>query len=175
MKPIMRRIGSVRPTTRTKLSFRNFVNRPPRVDSAPSICQISSRSLRYDLRSRPPAVATTRRSRPQDGRDHKTVGTEERAFMRLRIVLAGLLVPALANAQGGAPSLLPGERATVVTAIPGVIAADAKWELIWADFETADGIVGTADGGVLFAQEQTDTVRRLDVNGKEYVFVKDSF
>ena len=95
--------------------------------------------------------------------------------MRLGIVLACLLVPALANAQSSAPSLLPGERAAVVTAIPGVIAADAKWELMWADFETADGIVGTADGGVLFAQEQTDTIRRLDVKGKEYVFVKDSF
>jgi gluconolactonase len=93
--------------------------------------------------------------------------------MRLRVVLAVLLVPTLAAAQG-AP-LLPGERATTVTAIPGIIAADARWELIWADFETADGIVGTADGGVLFAQEQTDTIRKLDVKGKEYVFVKDSF
>jgi gluconolactonase len=88
--------------------------------------------------------------------------------MRLRIVLACLVVPMLAHAQGGTSSLLPGERAAVVTAIPGVIAADAKWELIWADFETADGIVGTADCGVLFAQEQTDTIRRLDANGKEY-------
>ena len=95
--------------------------------------------------------------------------------MRPGVVLAVLLVPTLVTAQSSAPSLLPGERAAVVTAIPGVIAADAKWELIWADFETADGIVGTADGGVLFAQEQTDTIRRLDVNGKEFVFVKDSF
>jgi hypothetical protein len=95
--------------------------------------------------------------------------------MRLRFVLACLLVPALAEAQGAASSLLPGERAAAVTAIPGVIAADAKWELIWADFETADGIVGTADGGVLFAQEQTDTIRKLDANGKEFVFVRDTF
>ena len=95
--------------------------------------------------------------------------------MRPGVVLAVLLVPTLVTAQSSAPSLLPGERAAVVTAIPGVIAADAKWELIWADFETADGIVGTADGGVLFAQEQTDTIRRLDVNGKEFVFVNDSF
>ena len=95
--------------------------------------------------------------------------------MRPGVVLAFLLVPTLVTAQSSAPSLLPGERAAVVTAIPGVIAADAKWELVWADFETADGIVGTADGGVLFAQEQTDTIRRLDVNGKEFVFVKDSF
>ena len=58
--------------------------------------------------------------------------------------------------------LLPGERETRITAIPGVVAADAKWQLIWADFETADGIVGTPDGGVVFAQEQTDTIRKLD-------------
>jgi len=96
--------------------------------------------------------------------------------MRLTVVFACLLVPALADAQQTSQlRLLPGERPAAVTAIPGVIAADAKWELIWADFETADGIVGTPDGGVLFAQEQTDTIRRLDVTGKEYVFVKDSF
>jgi len=54
---------------------------------------------------------------------------------------------------------LPGERAIVVTEIPSVIAAGTTWELVWADFETADGIVGTSDGGVIFAQEQTDTIR----------------
>ena len=45
--------------------------------------------------------------------------------MRLPVVLACLFVPVLAAAQSGPPSLLPGERAAVVTAIPGVIAADA--------------------------------------------------
>ncbi len=66
---------------------------------------------------------------------------------------------------------MPGERETTVTAIPGVVAAGAKWEIVWADFETADGIVGTADGGVLFAQEQTDTIRKLAPDGKEYIVV----
>ena len=65
--------------------------------------------------------------------------------MRLRVVLACLLVPALAHAQGSAHRhSCPASEPRSVTAIPGVIAADAKWELIWADFETADGIVGTA-------------------------------
>ena len=62
---------------------------------------------------------------------------------------------------------MPGERETNVTAIPGVVAAGAKWEIVWADFETADGIGGTPDGGVIFAQEQTDTIRKLDADGKE--------
>jgi gluconolactonase len=84
-----------------------------------------------------------------------------------------LLAPAFAHGQTAMP-LLAGEREAVVAAIPGVVAAGAKWEIVWADFETADGIVGTPDGGVLFAQEQTDTIRKLDAKGKEFVYVKDT-
>src|SRR5712671_5740117 len=83
-------------------------------------------------------------------------------------VSAALLQPA------GAQGLLPGEREAAVTAIPGVVAAGAKWDLIWADFKTADGIVGTADGGVMFAQEQTDTIRKLAPDGKEYTVIPDT-
>jgi gluconolactonase len=79
---------------------------------------------------------------------------------------------ALFLAQGVlAQTLLPGEREANVTAIPGVVAAGVKWQLIWADFETADGINGTPDGGVIFAQEQTDTIRKLDASGKEFTLV----
>ena len=90
-----------------------------------------------------------------------------------RVAIVGWLTFGMATtliAQG----LLPGERATTITAIPGVIAADAKWEIVWADFETADGIVGMPDGGVLFAQEQTDTIRKLDVKGQETVLLTDT-
>lgn len=66
-----------------------------------------------------------------------------------------------------------GERPATVSAIPGVIAAGSKWEFVWQDTKTADGIVGTPDGGVLFAQEQSDTVRKLDANHRESVFLSD--
>ena len=66
------------------------------------------------------------------------------------------------------------ERPAEVTAIPGVIAANAKWEMIWRDIKTADGIVSTPDGGVIFAQEQTDTIRKLDRKNHESVYVKDT-
>jgi gluconolactonase len=81
---------------------------------------------------------------------------------------AAALLAVLAIGSAAAQPLLPGERETSITAIPGVVAAGARWEIVWADFETADGIVGTADGGVLFAQEQTDTVRKLAADGREY-------
>lgn len=87
----------------------------------------------------------------------------------MRTCIGAVAVLCALAAPAGAQQPLPGERAAVVTAIPGVIAAGAAWELVWADFETADGIVGTPDGGVLFAQEQTDTIRRLDGAGNEYV------
>ncbi len=85
------------------------------------------------------------------------------------VVLTGAL-----SWSASAQQLLPGERAATVTEIPGVVAAGATWELVWADFNTADGIVGTPDGGILFAQEQTDSIRKLDANNKEYVFVADA-
>jgi len=91
---------------------------------------------------------------------------ERALFVGIAVLVA--IAPA-ANAQ-----MLAGERETVVTAIPGVIDAGAEWSLVWADFETADGIVGTSDGGVLFAQEQTDTIVKLDAEGNEFIFMKDA-
>jgi gluconolactonase len=66
------------------------------------------------------------------------------------------------------------ERSVEVTAIPGVIAAGAKWEMVWRDIKTADGIVSTPDGGVLFAQEQSDTIRKLDYRNRESVYVRNT-
>jgi len=85
-----------------------------------------------------------------------------------------LVVTTLSVGLTGAQQLLPGEREAVVTGIPGVIDAGTKWQLIWADFKTADGIVGTPDGGVIFAQEQTDTIRKIDVNNREYIYLTDT-
>jgi len=87
---------------------------------------------------------------------------------RASIVALIAALPVLSIGNARAQGLLPGERETSITAIPGVVAAGGKWEIVWADFETADGIVGTADGGVIFAQEQTDTIRKLAGDGKEY-------
>ncbi len=74
------------------------------------------------------------------------------------------------SAQG----LLPGEREAAITAISGVVAADAGWSLLWADFVTADGIVGTADGGVLFAQEQTDRIIKLSATGQQFTYLENT-
>jgi gluconolactonase len=66
------------------------------------------------------------------------------------------------------------QRDVAVPAIPDVIAAGAKWQLVWQGTDNADGIVGTSDGGLLFAQEQPNDIRKLDKNDKDSVYVKDT-
>jgi gluconolactonase len=73
-----------------------------------------------------------------------------------------------------AAQMLPGEREAHVTAIPGVVAAGAEWQRIWSDIYTADGIVGTPDGGVLFAQEQTDTIVKITADGREFILLENT-
>jgi gluconolactonase len=67
-----------------------------------------------------------------------------------------------------------GVREVTVTRIPGVIAAGAKWVLIWQGTDNADGIVGTSDEGLLFAQEQPKRVSKLDKGDNVSVFVEDT-
>ena len=59
-----------------------------------------------------------------------------------------------------------------VTEIPGVVAAGAKWTVAWQGTDNADGIVGTNDGGLLFAQEQPNQVSKLDAKDRVSVFIK---
>ena len=66
------------------------------------------------------------------------------------------------------------EKQVTVTAIPGVIAAGAKWKLVWQGPDNADGIIGTKDGGLLFAQEQPSTVGMLDPKDKFSTLVRDT-
>ncbi len=61
-----------------------------------------------------------------------------------------------------------------VTAIPGVVAAGAAWTVAWQGADNADGIVGTPDGGLLFAQEQPSQVSKLDANDRVSVFLRDT-
>ena len=65
-------------------------------------------------------------------------------------------------------------REVSVTEIPDVVAAGARWTVAWQGTDNADGIVGTADGGLLFAQEQPNQVSKLDRNDHVSVFVKDT-
>jgi gluconolactonase len=67
-----------------------------------------------------------------------------------------------------------GVREVTVTEIPSVIAAGAKWTIAWQGTDNADGIVGTSDGGLLFAQEQRDRISKLDRDDRASAYLEDT-
>ena len=99
-----------------------------------------------------------------------------RADMKVHVstiaaVLLSLLATTLAAQRGGAGQ---GAREVTVTTIPGVVAAGATWSTAWQGTDNADGLVGTPDGGLLFAQEQPRRISKLDAMDRASVFLADT-
>src|SRR5262245_44948824 len=90
--------------------------------------------------------------------------------VRVWLVVVALCVPVAAQ-RGGQPQ---GARDVTVTAIAGVVAASSQWVIAWQGTDNADGIVGAADGGLLFAQEQPNRISKLDVSDKVSVVIEDT-
>jgi gluconolactonase len=87
------------------------------------------------------------------------------------MIMWGIWLPVAGFGQAPAQQF---PREVTITAIPGVIAAGAKWQQVWQGTDNADGIVATPDGGLLFAQEQANTIRKLDKNDYDSAYVKDT-
>lgn len=74
--------------------------------------------------------------------------------------------------QGRNQAAQQAARNLTITEIPGVVAAGGMWTKIWqAGGNSADGILPDNDGSVLVAQEDFDTVLKIDENGKASVAV----
>ena len=98
-------------------------------------------------------------------------------FLVFALVLGGIVVGQEQKKGGGGERGFPQpgpEKEVKIMAIPGVIADGAKWKLVWQGPDNADGLVGTKDGGILFAQEQPSTVGMLDKNDKFSIFARDT-
>jgi hypothetical protein len=66
-------------------------------------------------------------------------------------------------------------REVTITAIPGVIAANAKWKLAWQEMgNNGDGIIAAQDGSLLIAQNDNSQVIKLDKDDKASVYLKDT-
>jgi gluconolactonase len=96
------------------------------------------------------------------------------AFATASCLVASVSVCHILAAQQRGAAQPQGIREVTVTEIPGVVTAGAKWRLAWQGTDNADGIIGTADEGVLFAQEQPNQVSKLDKNDRFSVFLKDT-
>jgi len=77
--------------------------------------------------------------------------------------------------RGPEPAAEPTPRNLTITAIPGVVAAGGKWTKVWQEGgNSADGIIPDKDGSVLVAQEDYDTVLKINADGKTSVAVADA-
>jgi len=85
-------------------------------------------------------------------------------------LLISVALPLTAQ-RGGQPQ---GAREVIVSAIPGLVSAGSRWMLAWQGTDNADGIIGTDDGGLLFAQEQPNRISKLDANDKVSVALEDT-
>jgi gluconolactonase len=81
---------------------------------------------------------------------------------------------AAAPAAAAAPA--PGSPSEYeIVAIPGVIAAGHRWELVYSTTgNNADGIIASEDGGVLLAQNDNGTVLKLDRSHQPSVVHRDT-
>jgi gluconolactonase len=62
-----------------------------------------------------------------------------------------------------------------VTAIPGVIAAGQRWNVLWRGTgNNADGILGRDDGSVWLAQNDNSDILKVDSHGNATVIYKDT-
>ena len=76
------------------------------------------------------------------------------------------------GAGGRGPAAPPASRDLTINAIPGVVAAGGKWSKVWQQAgNSADGILPFKDGSVLVAQEDYDTVLKIDKDGKTSAYV----
>ena len=95
-------------------------------------------------------------------------------FVRPSLAIGALLISMaipLTAQRGGQPQ---GAREVTVSAIPGLVLAGSRWMLAWQGTDNADGIIGTDDGGLLFAQEQPNRISKLDANDKVSVALEDT-
>ena len=87
--------------------------------------------------------------------------------------LVALLVSAAASGQGQAPIAAP--NSAVATAIPGVISAGTRIELVKFPVQGTEGPVGLPDGsGILFTETRADRITKVDAIGNTSTFVEKS-
>ena len=87
-----------------------------------------------------------------------------------RVLGAGLACVALLLAAPAAAQGQPAPEAAVdIAAIPGVISGDAQWKTFWAGPMIVDGMTAAGDGGLLFAQEQSNSIIKVWPDGKWWV------
>ncbi|HWE05823.1 MAG TPA: DUF2277 family protein [Rhizomicrobium sp.] len=113
-------------------------------------------------------IAALETNSPPKNREGEAAKAKARNAQRFGVISA------VALAMLAAPHAYGQLRDVTVAAIPGVIAQGAKWSVAWQGTDNADGIVGTPDGDLLFAQEQPNRISKLDQSAHATPFLEDT-
>src|SRR5687767_3043778 len=90
--------------------------------------------------------------------------------MRRSTLTAGLTCIALMLAVPATAQQQPAPEAQVdIAAIPGVVSDVAQWRTFWSGPMIVDGMAADAEGNVLFAQEQSNSIVKVWPDGKWWV------
>jgi len=89
----------------------------------------------------------------------------------LPLALLTFLLTAPLQAQAPAPPVV---AETTATAIPGVIAAGTKVEVIKSGFSGTEGPIGMADGSFLFTETQANRITRIDKDNNPTTFLENT-
>jgi gluconolactonase len=90
--------------------------------------------------------------------------------MKTALTIAALaLVPFLSAAPAAAQGQPAAEATVDIAAIPGVVSGDAQWSTFWSGPMIVDGMTAAPDGGLLFAQEQSNSIIKVWPDGRSWV------
>jgi gluconolactonase len=89
--------------------------------------------------------------------------------LTLALLMSLFIAPLLAQAP--APPVV---AETTATAIPGVIAAGTKVEVIKSGFTGTEGPIGMADGSLLFTETQANRITRIDKDNNLSTFLENT-
>ncbi len=91
----------------------------------------------------------------------------------MRLLTAALLTALMATpAHAQAPAPVVAE--TTATAIPGVIAAATKVEVIKSGFTGTEGPIGLPDGSLIFTETQANRITRIDKDNNLTTFLENT-
>ncbi|MGH8221240.1 MAG: SMP-30/gluconolactonase/LRE family protein [Steroidobacteraceae bacterium] len=129
-------------------------------------------SLLATLLAAAPALAQLPVGRAQPAGSGVQAGSDVRESL-VRSLCKQQLPPPPARRAGAFRPRSPGPFQYTVKEIPGVVAAGARWKLIWVHTgNNLDGIIGQPDGSILAAQNDLSDVIKITPDGRttlEYV------
>src|SRR5688572_20195349 len=94
--------------------------------------------------------------------------------MRITIISAIVVLAGTVLAAQGGGQTPPVAAETTAPAIPGVIAAGTKVQVIKSGFSGTEGPIGMPDGSLIFTETQANRITRIDADNQTSTFLENT-